>query len=64
MHFERTRRWVSPCLLWYVAYMHQSSSPFMSITIMRIVRLEPDDVIIPLFAVIAVAVACQGETFP
>ena len=46
-----------------VCCIHQSPSPFMSITIMRILRLEPDDVIIPLFAVIAVAVACQGETF-
>ena len=29
---------------------------------MRISRLEPDDVIIPPFAVIAVTVASQGET--
>ena len=29
---------------------------------MRILRLEPDDVIIAPFAVIAVAVAFQGET--
>ena len=29
---------------------------------MRILRLELDDVIIAPFAVIAVAVACQGET--
>ena len=29
---------------------------------MRILRLEPDDVIIPPFAVIAVTVATQGET--
>lgn len=29
---------------------------------MRILRLEPDDVIIPPFAVIAMTVASQGET--
>ena len=31
---------------------------------MRILRLEPDDVIIPPFAVIAVKVVSQGETLP
>ena len=30
---------------------------------MRILRMEPDDVVIPPFAVVAVTVASQGETF-
>ena len=63
MHFEGTRRWVSPCILWYVAYISLQALSCQLQLIMRIVRLESDDVIIPLFAVIAVAVACQGETF-
>ena len=42
--------------------MHQSTpSPFMQIAIIQILRLEPDNVIIPPLAVIAVAVAIQGE---